>query len=171
MKCGLDIGGFQKSSRACLGLTGWLCVLVTRVLPLPGPRAVLPSDVRCGRSHWAVRGRRTFPAHPAPGRAPAGPAPWWRGPARQGLGFSASVRGAGLAGRGPRWEGGRERPVGLPSAPEKAPSPFFRVAWAHGGGVASGVANVHEHPEARERWLAVQRLAVTLSDREVPVVN
>lgn len=69
------------------------------------------------------------------------------------------------------FEGEREWPVGLPSALEKAPSPFFRVAWAHGGGVASGVANVHEHPEARERWLAVQRLAVTLSDREVPVVN
>lgn len=52
-----------------------------------------------------------------------------------------------------------------------AKTTLFMEAWAHGGGVASGVANVHEHPEARERWLAVQRLAVTLSDREVPVVN
>lgn len=163
VKSGLDIGAFQKPSRACPGLTRRLHVLVTRVLSIfrlsvPGPRTVPPSDVWRGRSPVG-RGRRRLPSQlarhilAAPGRVPQVLCPGGAGPARRGPAFSVSVMGAGLAGRGPRWEGGGEQPWAdgrwCCHLPQRRSRHLLSVAWAHRGGDVSKVTNVHKLSEAR----------------------
>lgn len=149
MKSGLDIGAFQKSSRARPGLTQWLRVLVTRVLPILGPRVPL--------KRGAAAAARAAPLHPA-WHTLAAPAPPRRfcalgvGQLGRGLGSQPPCRElVSLAGGGGWRAAMGRRLVVLPSAPEKVLSPpFSSVVWAHSGGVASKVANVHKHSEARE---------------------
>lgn len=90
MKSGLDIGAFQKSSRARPGLTQWLRVLVTCMLAILGPRVPL--------KRGAAAAARAAPLHPA-WHTLAAPAPPRRfcalgaGQLGRGLGSQPPCRG------------------------------------------------------------------------------